>query len=604
MRQKSQLFLIVIGFLLLFLSGCFEKEEIFKISFQTNGGSNVAEITFENIQDFNFPDIPTKDGYTFEGWYWDNNTFLNPLSIESLLNYLDKDNLVVYAKWIEELDPLSIQLQAIYQLALEASSFSGTYEEWLESIRGEQGDPGINGKSVVLRLEQGMIQWQLEGDTSWIDLLNIEELKGEDGLNIISAQINENNELIFTYSDDSSINLGVINNAHTVIFKDMFGYVIDIYIINDHESVVAPDVPEREGYTFTHWDGIYTDITENQTITAIYVPNQYTVTLEFNDGTNSQTIENVLHGTSIDLPEPQRIGFIFKGWYLGESINDAQFTNQTPVEKNITLYARYDAMSFNVRFMNSNGELIKDFIIPAGETVIPPLAPTITGYTFIGWSEDFQVILKNLDIYPIYEINQYIISFDSLGGTSIDSIVLDYGTLVNEPEIPIKEGYQFMGWYLDTTYEYPYSFTIIGDENIHLYARWEPIINEFNMKVIDEFELTLTVSIGIYGNVNMNGYDIIIHYDESIISYVSHTNVLSNVVNATTPGMIRLNYSNVSAYLQDGQIIMSIIFEWIVPSYTDLWIEVIEAVLVDEEYNVFVVETNARGLEVSYHNEG
>ena len=39
-------------------------------------------------------------------------------------------------------DSLKTQLMTLYTLSTTSGSFSGTYEEWLETVRGPQGNPG------------------------------------------------------------------------------------------------------------------------------------------------------------------------------------------------------------------------------------------------------------------------------------------------------------------------------------------------------------------------------------------------------------------------------------------------------------------------------
>ena len=53
--------------------------------------------------------------------------------------------------------------------------FRGTEEEWLESLAG------VPGKSVEMRFDEeaGIVQWRKEGDETWTDLLDIEELQTE-----------------------------------------------------------------------------------------------------------------------------------------------------------------------------------------------------------------------------------------------------------------------------------------------------------------------------------------------------------------------------------------------------------------------------------------
>ena len=52
---------------------------------------------------YKLPDEPEKDGYNFDGWYWDKDLWENPLSEESVKNKIDagEKTLKVYGKWNE-----------------------------------------------------------------------------------------------------------------------------------------------------------------------------------------------------------------------------------------------------------------------------------------------------------------------------------------------------------------------------------------------------------------------------------------------------------------------------------------------------------------------
>ncbi|MBQ3503038.1 MAG: leucine-rich repeat protein [Clostridia bacterium] len=60
-----------------------------------------------------------------------------------------------------------------------------TIDEILDSIgddlKGEQGNPGLNGKQVVFRKTETHIQWSYEGSESWTDLIALIEIKGDTG---------------------------------------------------------------------------------------------------------------------------------------------------------------------------------------------------------------------------------------------------------------------------------------------------------------------------------------------------------------------------------------------------------------------------------------
>ena len=102
---------------------------------------------------------------------------------------------------------------------------------------------------------------------------------------------------------------------------------------------------------------------------------------------------------------------------------------------------------------------------------------TRTGYTQTGWATvdggekvyDFEdVYTKNeaLTLYPVWNTNQYTITFDTNGGSEIAPITQDYGTAITTPADPTREGYTFMGWDRKIPKTMP-------AENITLTARWK-----------------------------------------------------------------------------------------------------------------------------------
>ena len=62
------------------------------------------------------------------------------------------------------------------------------------------------------------------------------------------------------------------------------------------------------------------------------------------------------------------------------------------------------------------------------------------------------------------------VSFDTDGGSTIDSVVIKIGETIKEPDIPTKDGYTFKGWYIE---EEEFSFSKPITEEITLKAKWE-----------------------------------------------------------------------------------------------------------------------------------
>ncbi len=104
---------------------------------------------------------------------------------------------------------------------------------------------------------------------------------------------------------------------------------------------------------------------------------------------------------------------------------------------------------------------------------------TRTGHTQVGWAtvdggekvygfEDVYTKNEALTLYPVWNTNQYTITFDTNGGSEIAPITQDYGTNITAPADPTREGYTFIGW----DREIP---TTMPAENMTLKAKWKDI---------------------------------------------------------------------------------------------------------------------------------
>ena len=69
-------------------------------------------------------------------------------------------------------------------------------------------------------------------------------------------------------------------------------------------------------------------------------------------------------------------------------------------------------------------------------------------------------------------VENYIIKFDTDGGSAILNQVVEKNENVKMPEEPVREGYIFKGWYFDDE-EYNFDTPVI--KNLNLKARWEKV---------------------------------------------------------------------------------------------------------------------------------
>ena len=66
----------------------------------------------------------------------------------------------------------------------------------------------------------------------------------------------------------------------------------------------------------------------------------------------------------------------------------------------------------------------------------------------------------------------YTISFETNGGNDIASKTVTKNSVIKEPESPIKDGFDFEGWYTDKGLKTKYDFTEKVTKNFTLYAKW------------------------------------------------------------------------------------------------------------------------------------
>jgi uncharacterized repeat protein (TIGR02543 family) len=143
-----------------------------------------------------------------------------------------------------------------------------------------------------------------------------------------------------------------------------------------------------------------------------------------------------------------------------------------------------------VQFTDDNGNVLDVQLILEDADAKAPVAPFKVGYTFKEWDKEFTNIKNDLIVIAVYEANKYTISFDSNGGNEQESMNnIPYNSTITLP-IPTKEGYKFLGWFMDSTInaEHFYNTSKIVD-NKTLYARWEKIVYVVSFVDFDNKEI-------------------------------------------------------------------------------------------------------------------
>lgn len=119
-----------------------------------------------------------------------------------------------------------------------------------------------------------------------------------------------------------------------------------------------------------------------------YISGIYTVTLDPNEGSVSQTTVSVAFGEPYGaLPDPTREHYSFAGWYT-EATDGRLITSATRFEdlRDITLYAHWTLNTFNISLNANGGSVGQDALeVVFGAEIGALPTPTRNYYTFDGW---------------------------------------------------------------------------------------------------------------------------------------------------------------------------------------------------------------------------
>ena len=251
----------------------------YTVTFQSEGGSEVASQIRANTP-ADQPADPTKEGYTFIGWYngeseWN---FETPVTAD----------LTLTAKW---------------QINRYTITFDTAGGSEVPSITQDYGT-AITPPAAPTRTGYTFAGWDREIPTT---------VPAEDMTLTAKWQVNQ----------------------YTITFKPENGGQ-DIVIKQDYgTAITAPANPTKTGYTFAGWDKIIpsTMPAGDMTITARWQVNQYTITFKPENGGQDIVIKQD-YGTAITAPaNPTKTGYTFAGW-------DKTIPTTMPAE-NITLTARW-----------------------------------------------------------------------------------------------------------------------------------------------------------------------------------------------------------------------------------------------------------------------
>ena len=311
----------------------------YTITFDTNGGSEIAPITQDYGTEITAPDNPTRKGYTFKGWD------------KEIPETMPAENITVKAQWEinqytiafdtnggSEIAPITqdygTEITAPDKPTRKGYSFKGWDKEIPETMPAE---------NMTITAQWEINQYTIAFDTNGGS--EIAPITQDYGTEITTPDNPTRKGYTFKGWDKEipetmpAENITVKAqwkiNQYTITFDTNGGSEIAPITQDYGTEITAPDNPTRKGYTFKGWDKEIPETmpAENITVKAQWKINQYTITFDTNGGSEIAPITQD-YGTEITAPDnPTRKGYTFKGW-------NKEIPETMPAE-NITITARW-----------------------------------------------------------------------------------------------------------------------------------------------------------------------------------------------------------------------------------------------------------------------
>jgi uncharacterized repeat protein (TIGR02543 family) len=437
---SSFLLMIVMGLFLAMLMSCTDEIPVYTVRFNSQGGSAIVEMTALKGSKIAEPKSPIKDNYEFEGWYKDS-------GLTSAWNFnsdMVTSDITLYAKWADKTYTITFDAQGGYNLSdlsMEVE-YGGQYGQLPTVEKAGQTFngwwTGVGGTGVLI-IPSSLVQIQTSQIlyAHWIDGYTIyfrgcggsipnpeyKAVKFGDRYGSLAATSRVGYvfdgwytgvegtgdkitaDSVLDIAENKTLYANWVPETYMVTFDAQGGDTPSPTTKNvTHASTYGPLATiSREGYTFDGWwtapegggsqiTGDSTvSITEEQTLYAKWVANEYTVTFDAQGGINlNPSIKTVKYDDSYGaLATTVKVGHALGGWTTGPNGTGLQITSGSTVGNaaNHTLYAKWEpntqTITFDAQGGTSTDPLTK--VVTYGQAYGELASTTRESYTFAGW---------------------------------------------------------------------------------------------------------------------------------------------------------------------------------------------------------------------------
>lgn len=211
-------------------------------------------------------------------------------------------------------------------------------------------------------------------------------------------------------------------NKYTVTFMDGEKVLATFTNVTHGDTVTAPEVPEKDGKTFSKWDKDFSKVTSDLTINAVYDVDTFTVT--FKDGEKVLETQTVEYEAAATAPDTARLsppeGMHFAKW-------DKDFSKVT---EDIEVSAVYELNEYTVIF--KNGEtILKTEMVKHGFAATAPNVYDTATKKFVGWDKSFDNVTSDLIVNAKFETKKFTLTFINFDGTTVYTAEVEYGASID-----------------------------------------------------------------------------------------------------------------------------------------------------------------------------
>ena len=400
MKKKLALtLLMLLSLTLMLLVGC--SKDTYSIDFVTDGATH-ASVTVTEGELIQLPTTPTKDGYVFDGWYWDKDAWQMPLNAMAISSDGLGERTTVYAKWTfdkTKCDIISFDGAKISDKAITMSiPFTQEVVRVLDLVKAS------NGATVKL----------------------YEDIAGKNELATGIAQPNEGENtyyLLVTSNDGANKSLYTLNitrelSPKITVTVSILGEKVS-YEINRGEEISEPKSPD--GVIIKKWlvnneeiSFPYTPV-KNVTVVGVMATPFDITTVTFqtkeNETFNGETTTfEILKGKALSsvmasLPTASWERAEFAGWTTQDG---TEITLDSIISEQIILYPNWKNVKIRITYLPSDGYFANESdgtrLVEYGSRLSAddhPIPIREGGYEFEGWysKPDFSEALDNSHKY-------------------------------------------------------------------------------------------------------------------------------------------------------------------------------------------------------------